>query len=76
MSAALAKLKRGLTPLEEVEKQDGAERKRVTPVINKGKLEEYKRLLDNYDDHLKKTIENCSKNTKEAMGAKRTVKML
>ena len=76
MSAAMAKLKRGFVPLQEVEKQEGSSRVRNTNVINNDKLEEYKNLLQNYDEHLKKTIENCSKNTKEIVGAKRTVKMI
>lgn len=75
MSAGMKRVMKGYTPLEEVEKQEGASRKRDSGV-NKNKLEEYKNIIENYEDHLKKTIENCSKNTKAAMEARRTTKMI
>lgn len=74
MSAGMKRVMKGYTPKVEVGKQEGASRKRVYPEVNKNKVEEFKNILENYEDHLKKTIENCSKNTKAEMGAKHTIK--
>ncbi len=76
MSAGMKRAMKGYTPTQAVEKQEGVSRKRGDAGVNSTKLEQYKKILENYEDHLKKTIDNCSKNTKEAMGAKRTTKVI
>lgn len=75
MSAGMKRAMKGYIPTQSVEKQEGMSRKRDDIVVSNNKLEQYKNILENYEDHLKKTIENCSKNTKEAMEAKRNTKM-